>query len=236
MASTKTMFDKNKRMIYTTDETRSRILASSMNLFLERGLFDTQMTDIAASVGISRSSLYRYYKDKVDLASAILERVLDEVGAKSREAVERRPDATGIEKLRLCFEASFAMRALVKQFRFIAEYDYFFSGSRIPADFRKKLFKALHGQRGEDIERYIEEGQLDGTIRKDIDPHLAMVTSYNALRGLQQRVILRGKALVELQGNERSTMTEEMIRYLIDALSYRPPSQALRQYSRKSRT
>jgi AcrR family transcriptional regulator len=218
MAKSETLFDKNKRMVYTTDETRERILASSMEIFLKRGLFDTQMTDIAASVGISRSSLYRYYRDKVDLASAILERVLAEVNARAAECVSRSPAASGIEKLRLYYEAHFSMRSLAKHYRFMAEYDYFFSGSRIPADFRKKVFKAMRGKAGEIPEGYIEQGQLDGSVRADLDPHLAMVTSYDALRGLQQRLIMRENALVELRGNDRSEMIGEMIGYLMEAM------------------
>ena len=62
---------QHTRMIYQTDETRERILSMAIRLFVERGLFATQMQDIAAEVGISRTSLYRYFRDKFDLATAI---------------------------------------------------------------------------------------------------------------------------------------------------------------------
>lgn len=224
MSGKKAAGGKNIRMVYTTDATRSRLIAAAMRLFLERGLFETQMMDVAEAVGISRSSLYRYYKDKVDLATAVLERVLLDVASRTEEMLGRAPaEATGIEKVRLYLEANFAAPSLAKQYRFLAEYDYFFSGARIPADFRKKVLRATRGRAGEELECYIRAGQLDGSIRKGLDPHLAMVTSYNALRGLQQRVILRGKALVELKGRERGAMTDEMIRYILEALRPLPP-------------
>ena len=67
------------RMIYQTDETRTRILSVARTLFTEKGLFDTQMIDIAAVLEMSRTTLYRYYRDKLDLALAILHILILEV-------------------------------------------------------------------------------------------------------------------------------------------------------------
>ena len=67
------------RMIYQTDETRSKILVVARNLFTEKGLFDTQMLDIATAMGMSRTTLYRYFQDKLDLALAIVAILMEEI-------------------------------------------------------------------------------------------------------------------------------------------------------------
>ena len=45
------------------DEQRTNILDTAEKLFLDKGLENTNMTDIAAEAGISRVSLYRYFPD-----------------------------------------------------------------------------------------------------------------------------------------------------------------------------
>jgi len=67
------------RMIYQTDQTRSKILVVARALFTERGLFDTQMLDVAAALGMSRTTLYRYFQDKLDLALAIVQILMAEI-------------------------------------------------------------------------------------------------------------------------------------------------------------
>ncbi|MCB1729979.1 MAG: helix-turn-helix transcriptional regulator, partial [Halieaceae bacterium] len=60
----------SQRMVYQTEETRRKILVAAEAMFIEKGFFDTQMKDVAAAIGISRNSLYRYFHDKGDLGYA----------------------------------------------------------------------------------------------------------------------------------------------------------------------
>jgi AcrR family transcriptional regulator len=63
-------------MIDQTDETREKIVASALDLFTASGFADTQMTDIARAIGMSRTSLYRYFRDKLELSIVIVVRML----------------------------------------------------------------------------------------------------------------------------------------------------------------
>jgi len=205
--------EPSRRMIYQTPETRERILSVAQELFTERGLFDTQMKDVAAAVAISRTSLYRYFQDKQDLAMAILERLaveMDPYGAEESPPSHR----TGLERAIGILRRTWLAARYSRHVKYMAEFDAFFSGPRVPADFRERVARALHKGQAEPLTESIAEGIADGSIRSDIDPHLAAVTLLNAIRGLQQRILLRGNTLVELKEGDLDDMMEEALSYL----------------------
>lgn len=210
-------------MIYQTPETREKILSAAQELFAERGLFDTQMKDIATSVGISRTSLYRYFLDKEDLAMAILERMSSEMDRSDSES-EKQPGATGLERLeRYLRKSRWLWPGHDLYLRYMAEFDAYFSGSRVPNDFRVRLRQALHGSADQAVVKSIEEGIQDGSIRADLDPHLTMSTIFNALRGLQQRLLLRGETLIEVKPGEPDKMLTELLRLLMQGIAAEKP-------------
>ena len=54
------------------------IMDAGHKLFLDRGVVDVEMKDIAAAAQISRATLYRYFSSKQDLAFAILKHAATE--------------------------------------------------------------------------------------------------------------------------------------------------------------
>ena len=211
------------RMVYQTAETREHILAVAERLFTKTGLFETQMMDVAKAADVSRTTLYRYFQDKLDLSIAILERVVDDMETRARQE-DLQLEGCGIERLdgylrrRWC-SAKFRMHR-----RFFAEFDTFFSGPRLPVAFKGRLEEALRKHSLDHLRAIICDGIQDGSIRPDIDADLAAVTVLNAVRGLFQRVLLRGKVLVEVQRGQLSKITDEHIRFLLDGL--RPPGRS----------
>lgn len=206
------------RMVYQTDETRTKILLVARTLFTERGLFDTQMLDIAGAMGMSRTTLYRYFQDKLDLAVAIVKILLDEVQGAWRDPGPKvgltARDRVGLYLRQVWGEnPTYALHL-----RYFAEFDAFFSGARIPEGFREKLVESLSQDGDGAVLALIREGQNDGSIRSDLDPHLAMATLINSVRGLQQRLELRGEVLVELRPNEAGKLMNEALSYLLRGL------------------
>ena len=211
-------------MIYQTPETRERIIAVARELFTERGLFDTQMKDIAAAVKISRTSLYRYFQDKQDLAMAILERLAEEMNIHRIEAQGLGNEGRGIDRVVAFFHATWLSPRYARHVKFMAEFDAYFSGPRIPADFREHVSKALHKGQADPLAESIKEGIRDGSVRQDVVPHLAAVTILNSVRGLQQRLLLRGDTLVELAQGDLDTMLLELLDYLVRAIAAPTPA------------
>ncbi len=63
------------------DAQRAHILDTAEQLFLEKGLDHTTMTDLATQAGITRMSLYRYFPDRDPIAFEIAIRMLKKIGS-----------------------------------------------------------------------------------------------------------------------------------------------------------
>lgn len=55
--------------------TRSRLLDAAEKVFLQKGVSRTSLSDIAHAAGATRGAIYWHFKDKVDLFSAMMDRV-----------------------------------------------------------------------------------------------------------------------------------------------------------------
>ncbi|MBR6645941.1 MAG: TetR/AcrR family transcriptional regulator, partial [Clostridia bacterium] len=59
-------------MEYTT---KSRILDEALVMFAENGYKGTNLRDLAAQLGLSKSALYKHYKSKEDIWNCLLDRM-----------------------------------------------------------------------------------------------------------------------------------------------------------------
>ncbi|HVL85444.1 MAG TPA: TetR/AcrR family transcriptional regulator [Pseudonocardia sp.] len=73
------------------DEQRSRVLRVSVEIFSRRGYRATSMNEIAAGVGLSKPTLYHYFRNKEELLVRIYSDVLDESLRMARETVAAAP-------------------------------------------------------------------------------------------------------------------------------------------------
>jgi AcrR family transcriptional regulator len=69
-----------------------RILDAASELFRESGYRGTDLSDIAAQVGLARNSLYRYYASKDHILIACLEREMSPLLDELRALEEQAPD------------------------------------------------------------------------------------------------------------------------------------------------
>ncbi len=210
------------RMIYQTENTRTCILDAAWKLFMEKGFFDTQMKDVATATGLSRTSLYRYYLDKIDLAMALVERIFENFRTHQywQQELQKLPvPVFALDKIACYLKHQWLSPHFQEQFLFLAEFDAYYSGSRIPADFNQNIIKAIHGTTDPVLEELFYQGQQDGSIRRDLDIHLTIATILNAVRALQQRVLLRGNALVEVYPEELEKIPLVLVDLIVSAIS-----------------
>jgi len=84
----------------TTDtDTRSRILDAAERAFAERGLAGARVASIAEEAGVNKAMLYYYFDNKEALYFALLERVMDQIGAVAA-AMGLPSDAPMAERIR----------------------------------------------------------------------------------------------------------------------------------------
>jgi TetR/AcrR family mexXY operon transcriptional repressor len=60
-------------------KTRDQIMDAAESVFYDRGFTLTTMSDIADAAKLSRGAVYGHYKSKLELATAMAERVIDQV-------------------------------------------------------------------------------------------------------------------------------------------------------------
>ena len=209
---------KTERMIYQIDETRDKILEYAEKRFIEKGLFETTMSSIAKGTGLSRTSLYRYFRDKLELSLTIVVKRLEQIGDDSyiQPQADQLPD--GISRVGYLLKERWMNSRYDDSYRFLAEFDAYYSGSRIPEGFRTVMEKAMVPVLDKLLRRYIKEGQEDGTIRTDMDVELIQEILGNGIRSFQQRMILRGKILVDIPLENLGIITEKYHRVLLDGI------------------
>lgn len=57
-------------------KTRDKILRSALILFVEKGFFNTSISDLVKFSGVSSGSIYHSFKDKQDLAETLIEELI----------------------------------------------------------------------------------------------------------------------------------------------------------------
>lgn len=73
------------------DAQRARVLAASVEIFGTRGYRATSMNEIAAGVGLSKPTLYHYFRNKEELLVRIYSEVLDDSLRMARDTVAAAP-------------------------------------------------------------------------------------------------------------------------------------------------
>lgn len=70
--------------------TKERILDAALESFAENGYKGTNLRDLAASLGLSKSALYRHYESKEDIWNAVIDR-MEEYYGKNVASAENIP-------------------------------------------------------------------------------------------------------------------------------------------------
>lgn len=70
---------------------RAEILAAAQRVFLAKGFHEAGIADIAAELGMGHGTFYRYFKNKRDIAEAVLEQV---IGKLAEAGLSEDPEAS----------------------------------------------------------------------------------------------------------------------------------------------
>lgn len=76
--------------MFCKNTTRGNILEAAKTRFLHYGYAKTTMAEIAADCKMSAGNLYRYFASKLDIAEAIAQESMDEIGLKLREVLKKQ--------------------------------------------------------------------------------------------------------------------------------------------------
>lgn len=196
---------------------QQRILDVAENLFVDMGLAETSMAEVARITGISRRTLYRYYASKEDLAFAVEERIFETIFCDMRKFF-RDLSGTGYEKLTRFFKALPAyIEKHKKEVKFTGGFDHYFSGE-YPATEEAQRFIQMIKEGGNPLAEIIEEGKKDGSVRSDIDTWLVSRTIGNVIISMAQRIVIRGHHIEHEQEVSPSALLEQLMHLLMSFL------------------
>ena len=81
--------DPSRVTALTDTSRRERLLNAAAEVFAERGVIDTTITDLTERAGIAKGSFYLEFETKEDCVAALQERYVDELLAKATGIFER---------------------------------------------------------------------------------------------------------------------------------------------------
>ncbi|MFV0379839.1 MAG: TetR/AcrR family transcriptional regulator [Anaerorhabdus sp.] len=201
----------------TKSKRKKDIIEAAKELFINKGLYLTTMSDIAQEIGITRRTLYRYFKTKEELAFEI-EILLFSDLYNFQNKIYQNLNGTGIEKLEVFLEE---MLNYVKKnsniIKFSGVFDYYFK-KEYPNQIQTQRFLSMISSNDYLLEKIIEDGINDGSMRSDLDCKLTGLTISNVLLSLSQRILMREDHLDVEQGIVSRKMIDHQVKLFIYAL------------------
>lgn len=194
-------------------------IATAAELYLDIGIAEAKMTDIAEECQLGVASLYRYFGTKqlftVKVGAYIWKLKLQELeGIYSGKDYEHK---TGIEQVETLLNVFHILLHEHTPFlRFLSEFDAFAAKERLtPADLAEYEQSVLNVMPL--MEKAIEKGIADGTVRSGVDPQLYYLTVSHCLMSMCQK-FARGKILgsdnPEISKRELSMAVEMFVSYV----------------------
>lgn len=195
------------------EEIRERLLNAAKELFLTKGIAGTEMKEISARAGLSRSTLYRYVMDRNQLSFMVSTQVLTELTDKSL-SVAMNPSLSGYEKL--CHFAHHFVDTLCENIslvNYLSEFDSLSRGEypNIPEarEYSATMNRLLHRSA-----QFMFEGLADKSIRPLDNPLFFISVLVNTILGLGQRLLPRNVHYME----EHNSSARDIILYAADIL------------------
>ena len=188
------------------DAQRSSILDAAEKLFVEKGLENTKMTDIAAQAGITRMSLYRYFPDRHPIAFEIAIRMLKKI-----------IDTSGFDEQAVSMDViQFVVLRMIDRFsemrdayRYLGMFDNLY-GDRYPSEDLALWYKRQMFSLG--FENVVDLDSKFGDHRN----HYFMLV--NSTMSFLQKLATRGEIMSDEQGislDEQLALYKKMINLFV---------------------
>jgi AcrR family transcriptional regulator len=167
----------------TIDDARTRILDEARTRFFAQGYSAFTMADLATELGMSKKTLYVHFRSKHAIIRAVIDGFSAEIRADA-ETVLRNPRLTFVEKLR-AFAQGMSERLSRCNHTVMRDLQRFAPDlHRHIEEMRSRNIPYIFG-------RFIEEGQLSGAVRGDVNAVFASEFLLHAIQGMKQPAVLQ---------------------------------------------
>lgn len=74
------------------NDTKNKILDAALQMFSEKGYFETNMRELAESIGLTKAALYKHFASKEEIWSALLDKVEGHYFENVKKNIPKVPD------------------------------------------------------------------------------------------------------------------------------------------------
>ena len=207
-----------------TEERRKRereqryddILDAAKKVFFSKGFNSATMDDIAGAAELSKGTLYLYFKNKEDLAHAIMYESFRKLKCMIEDAI--RDGGTGIEKIK-------AIVSVIPQlydehavyFDFARNIDYKIASQVEESNMAARCMHIIDDVIDILIE-VLQEGREDGTIRNDIEPEKLAILCANIVTSFMKQLSVMGDLINQRGQYEQRELLEHMLELIVHSL------------------
>lgn len=142
---------------------KQAIIETGTQLFLNQGIVNTSMEQIAEQVPVAKMTIYNYFQSKEGLLEAVVNALIEETFRIFREVMDNARDP--LDALERFSHAKSAFELEISD-AFMQDLMLFFPG------LLEKFVSLTRTQIMPEFEQMIFKGQQMGQIRKDVSPHL----------------------------------------------------------------
>lgn len=144
----------------STDTMQTKILLKARDLMLQSGLRQVTMDDLAHQLGISKKTIYQYYKDKVDLVKAVVNLELKDHELTCKDCKSKAENA--IHEMFLLMENMKAMTQTMNPNSMMELEKHFSDAFDMIKNHKDEFLFSL-------IKQNLMKGIEEGCYRKDLD-------------------------------------------------------------------
>lgn len=142
---------------YNSKQTKERIIATAVQLFMEKGFEKTSMQDIANTLGMSKGGIYHHFKSKEEIIHVVRENKANNVEENLNKWLDTIDAPSAKEKLTAILEKNIADEEA-------HSFDEVFSTQIKSADFIVSIMKNSINTSAPVFANMIKEGLEDGSI------------------------------------------------------------------------
>ena len=199
------------------EEIRATVFEEAKKQFLIRGIANTEMKQIAATIGIGRTTLYRYFPQKERLAFMVSLELIKKFFYVNLTA-NTDSKINGFTKLReFCNRFINEVVKYPSELTFFSEFDHLFM-TEYPIfpeaiEYEKQMKANI-----ESIALLIVEGQADHSIKENVKGITFASILVNTIMGLGQRMIARNMHYMKEHGAAGESIMHEAIILLLEAV------------------
>lgn len=189
-------------------ETRTRILAESLEAFGTRGFDAVSLDDLATELGVSKQTILYHFNSKAELFSATIDGAVEDLGAAMIEAGRGHTGWPAVESVvntvfRIAVREPARLGLLREVTRLGGEWTVQIRETLAPVIEKARLFLTLEMRRGN---------------MRQTDPNLVLVSAYSTVMGVATEVEVLRAVGIEPTLREAVRRRRELLRFLEAAL------------------